>query len=90
MNSVGWYNAPNNSYDLSIRLLGENEDEFSYDNSKPIIIADGCKSRKSKSETVFLIQTDKLQRLPLIDFYPVDYGLPHQAFGFNVGPLCFK
>lgn len=47
-------------------------------------------TRKSKSETVFEVRTNKLNSLPLTDFYPVDYGLPHQAFGFEVGPVCFK
>lgn len=90
MNSAGWYDATNDSYDLSLRLLGENETEFSYYDTKPIVVTDGCKSRKSKGETVLLVRTEKLQRLPLVDFHPVDYGSPHQAFGFNVGPLCLK
>lgn len=47
-------------------------------------------TRKSKSETIFEIRTKNLAQLPIIDFYPVDYGLPHQAFGFSVGPVCFK
>lgn len=47
-------------------------------------------TRKAKSETVFEIRTKKLDQVPIIDFFPVDYGLPHQAFGFEVGPVCFK
>lgn len=47
-------------------------------------------SGKSNSRTVFHMRTKKLSYLPLIDFYPVDYGRPNQAFGFQVGPLCFK
>ena len=47
-------------------------------------------TRKSKSETVFEVRTKKLGHVPIVDFYPVDYGLPHQAFGFQVGPVCFK
>jgi collagen type V/XI/XXIV/XXVII alpha len=39
---------------------------------------------------VFEIRSDKLGQLPIIDFFPVDYGQPHQAFGFEVGPVCFK
>ena len=46
--------------------------------------------RKSESKTVFNIQTKKRNQLPIVDFYPVDYGLPHQAFGFEVGPVCFR
>ena len=47
-------------------------------------------NRKGKSQTVFEIRSEKLGQLPIIDFFPVDYGLPHQAFGFEVGPACFK
>lgn len=90
INSVAWYNVPNYNHNSSIRLLGANEDEFSYTSLRPQIVTDGCKSRKSKGETVFLVQTEKLEQLPLVDFYPVDYGLPHQAFGFTFGPICFK
>nr|CAD7427671.1 unnamed protein product [Timema monikensis] len=43
-------------------------------------------TRKSKSETVFEVRTKKLSHVPIVDFYPVDYGLPHQAFGFE---SCF-
>merc|ERR1712080_85389 len=29
-----------------------------------------------------------LGQLPIVDFYPVDYGQQQQAFGFEVGPVC--
>lgn len=90
INSVGWYNTLNDDYDSSLRLLGANDDEFSHAGIKPQITMDNCKTRKSKGETVFLIESKIMQQLPLVDFYPVDYGLPHQAFGFTVGPICFK
>lgn len=47
-------------------------------------------NRKGSSKTVFEIRSDKLGQLPIIDFFPADYGQPHQAFGFEVGPVCFK
>lgn len=90
INSVAWYNMKSRKYDLSIKLLGENEQEFSHLALKPYIIADGCKTRKSKGETIFEIRTQKLSQLPIIDFYPVDYGMPNQAFGFSIGPVCFR
>lgn len=92
MNSVAWYNSEqlSHSYDLSLRLLGDNEEVFSYNGTRPHVLVDGCRNRKSKAETVFLVRTRKPQQLPLVDFYPVDYGSPHQAFGFMVGPVCFK
>lgn len=90
INSAAWYNTKNYKYDLSIKLLGDNNQEFSHESNKPFVKIDGCKSRKSKSETVFEIRTEKLTQLPLVDFYPIDYGMPNQAFGFSVGPVCFK
>lgn len=90
MNSVAWYHSKTYNYDLSIKLLGGRNQEFSHAGLKPNIIFDGCKSRKTKSETIFEIKTKKMDHLPIIDFLPVDYGLPNQAFGFSVGPVCFK
>lgn len=90
INSVAWFNSQTSKYDLAIKLLGENEQEFSYPSIKPSIVYDGCKSRQAKSETVFEIRTDKLNRLPIVDLFPVDYGKPNQAFGFHAGPVCFK
>ncbi|KAG5880671.1 hypothetical protein JTB14_037568 [Gonioctena quinquepunctata] len=89
-NSIGWYNEKTYKYDMSIKLLGENQQEFSSNGLKPEIISDGCKSRTSKSETVFQITTKKLSRLPIVDFLPADYGQPNQSFGFSVGPVCYR
>ena len=46
--------------------------------------------RKGESKTVFSLKTEKRSQLPVKDFYPKDYGLPHQAFGFEIGPVCFR
>jgi len=54
------------------------------------VILDGCKTKRAESKTVFEVRTEKLGELPLVDFYPVDYGQQQQAFGFEVGPVCFK
>lgn len=91
MNSVAWFNSQSENYDLAIRLLGENEVEMGYDTPiKPSILKDGCYSGRARSETVFEIRTKKTQFLPIIDFYPHDYGQQQQAFGFQMGPVCFK
>ncbi|XP_022176710.1 collagen alpha-1(XI) chain-like [Myzus persicae] len=92
INSAAWFNAKSNSYDMAVKFMGENSIQFSSEQGSPKVdvLVDGCKTRKSKSETVFEIRTNKLDSLPLTDFYPIDYGLPHQAFGFEVGPVCFK
>ncbi|KAB0800186.1 hypothetical protein PPYR_05926 [Photinus pyralis] len=90
INGVAWYNSKTMNNDLSIKLLGENEQEFSNTAIKPNVLIDGCKTRTTKSETIFEIRTKKLSQLPIVDFYPVDYGSSNQAFGFLVGPVCFK
>jgi len=92
LNSAAWYDTTTNSYANAIKLQGENEEEFSVANNKPNIIMDNCKSKESNLEakTIFEVQTTKLGQLPIVDFFPSDYGKPRQAFGFEVGPVCFK
>lgn len=45
ISSTAWYNSKTFKYDNAIKLLGENEQEFSYDSPaiKPYVISDGCK-----------------------------------------------
>lgn len=75
---------------MALRFLGENDLEFSYNRRRPHVISDGCRDRQETGETIFEFRTKKLQQLPMVDFLPVDYGSPNQAFGFTVGPVCFK
>jgi collagen type V/XI/XXIV/XXVII alpha len=60
MNSVAWYSAKEDSYDSSIRLLGENEIEIGYEDAKlrPNILVDGCK--------VGICQNGKLNKINII------------------------
>ena len=44
----------------------------------------------TESKTILEVRTNKLGQLPIVDFFPSDYGKPRQAFGFEVGPVCFK
>lgn len=90
INSAAWYNSKTQKYDMAIKLLGNNEQEFSHSTIKPTVLSDGCKSRNSKTETIFEIRTKKLYQLPVIDFFPTDYGMNNQAFGFSAGPVCYK
>lgn len=90
INSAAWYNTQTYNYDSAIKLLGSNDEEFSTRSYRPTVVTDGCKTRKSNGQTVFEIHTEKLHQLPVLDFLPVDYGLPFQAFGFDVGPVCFS
>lgn len=45
INSAAWFNSKSNDYSSAIKLLGENEEEISYESPliKPNILADGCK-----------------------------------------------
>lgn len=92
LNSAAWYDSAANSYASAIKLQGENEVEFSSEINKPNILLDGCKTKESnqESKTIFEVRTAKLGELPIVDFFPSDYGQPRQAFGFEVGPVCFK
>jgi len=90
INSVAWYDNNARNYDLALKLLGDNEDEFSAMRNKPSVDMDGCRNRKAEEKTIFNLRTKKLNQLPIVDFFPSDYGSPHQAFGFEVGPVCYK
>lgn len=54
------------------------------------MLLDGCRFREGENRTVFEIRTKRVKHLPIVDFLPVDYGMPDQAFGFSVGPICFR
>lgn len=45
VNSAAWFNSQSYKHDIAIKILGENDQEFSYDLPaiKPTIITDGCK-----------------------------------------------
>lgn len=43
INSVAWYDNTGRGYSKSIKLLGDNEDEFSASNNKPEVTIDGCR-----------------------------------------------
>jgi len=90
INSVVWYDALSRNYQKSITFLGDNEEEFSSVRNKPNVPHDGCRMAPADSKTIFELQTARLSQLPVVDFLPADYGMPHQAFGFEVGPVCFK
>jgi len=90
INSAAWYDSTTGNYNNAIKLQGDNEVEFTAHENKPNVILDGCKAKRAEAKTVFEIKTEKLGQLPLVDFYPVDYGQQQQAFGFEVGPVCFK
>ena len=42
------------------------------------------------TSTAFEMTTHRPQRLPIVDFAPKDIGDPNQAFGLEIGPVCFS
>jgi collagen type V/XI/XXIV/XXVII alpha len=45
INSVAWYDNNARNYDLALKLLGDNDDEFSAMRNKPNVEMDGCRVR---------------------------------------------
>lgn len=89
-NSVAVYNQRDKNNDLAMKLMGDNEHEFRTDKLPDAQIDDGCKDRTTNSYTIFSVNTRRVNRLPIIDFLPKDYGEAWQHFGFEVGPVCFS
>lgn len=88
--SVAWHEASSDSYDKSLRFLGANDEEMSYDNNPYITaLSDGCATRKGYGKTVMEINTPKIDQVPIIDVMLTDFGDANQKFGFEVGPVCF-
>ena len=55
INSAAWFNLKTNNNDMAIKLLGDNEVEFSAEGIRPNIISDGCKvSTDIHSPLIFL------------------------------------
>ena len=90
INSVAWYDDAARSYNQALTFKGDNDERMGAAKHKPRVLLDGCKVRRSEEKSVFEMKTKRTAMLPIVDFKPVDYGLPHQAFGFEVGPVCFK
>jgi len=93
VNSAAWDDVQTKNPEHRIQFLGSSGAIFSTTKNPGSISVqeDGCRSRRGvASRTVLEVTSDDLDQLPIVDFLPVDYGLPSQAFGFEAGPLCFK
>merc|ERR1712113_406817 len=55
------------------------------------LVLDGCKTKTSSwSKTVISYETEKAERLPILDIAPYDLGRSNQAMGIDIGPVCFS
>jgi len=88
--SVAWEDGTaGGSLDKAIDLIGSNEHEFNTADFTPSMVREDTCKDKQKGFTTFEITTKKLDRLPIINFRPKDYGGPFQKFGFEAGRICF-
>jgi len=92
VNSIMWFDAKEQNFAYGVRLMGESGQEWSANRKhiKPNVLQDHCTNGDPNGKTVLEVRTNKIAQLPIIDFLPLDYGKPHQAFGFELGPVCFS
>jgi len=91
INSVGYEEQQSGTKDYALDFMGENEYEWEGPKMKSKAVPfDGCKNRQSNSYTVYQLTSKKLNRLPIVDFKPKDYGATWQQFGFEIGPVCYS
>ncbi|KAI0219735.1 Collagen alpha-1(V) chain [Lamellibrachia satsuma] len=88
--STAWFDANTQSHDTAIRLLGDNDYAIKTQKFAASRVQDGCQTGKGRGKTRFTVETLRLNRLPIVDFLPQDYGHAEQQFGFEMGPVCFS
>lgn len=87
-NVNAWYSQKTKDYGNAFRFLGHNEELMTHKKNGPHVSLDDCQYRDGK--TVFDFKTRRPGTLPVVDFQPIDFGGEHQAFGFELGPACFR
>lgn len=91
-NSLAYLDS-NNSVEKALKFLTYNEKVVSAytRNNGYSVNLDECQQRSSSwAKTVFEFNTDDTLRLPIEDVSPSDIGHPSQAFGLEIGPVCFQ
>jgi len=93
-NSIAYYDARERTYDKAVKLLTANDLELTAKgqaNFRYTVQEDGCKTKTSSwSKTVISYETEKAERLPILDIAPYDLGRSNQAMGIDIGPVCFS
>lgn len=87
-NSNAWFSQKTKDYKHALEFLSQTEEVLSARRNGPNVPLDDCQYGDGK--TVFDFKTRQPATLPIVDFLPSDYGNEHQAFGFEVGPACFR
>jgi len=93
-NSIAYFDARERTYNKAVKILTSNDLELTA-NGQPsfryAVKEDGCKTKSNSwSKTVITYDTDKVVRLPIVDIAPYDIGSHNQAFGVDIGPVCFS
>lgn len=78
-----------------IKIMADNDLEMhsqSKPNMRPRVIRDECKGVKDDTwkQTVFQVNTENVDRLPIQDIAAYDIADPNEQFGLEVGPVCFS
>lgn len=92
-NSAAWLDEAGGNYGRSLRFLGANGEELSFNQTAAATITvpyDGCRLRKGQTKTLLEFSSSRVGFLPLWDVAATDFGQTNQKFGFELGPVCFK
>uniref|UniRef100_A0A8C4LXZ9 Collagen type V alpha 3 chain n=1 Tax=Equus asinus asinus TaxID=83772 RepID=A0A8C4LXZ9_EQUAS len=92
-NSAAWLDEAAGDYGRSLRFLGANGEELSFNQTAAATITvpyDGCRLRKGQTRTLLEFTSSRVGFLPLWDVAATDFGQTNQKFGFELGPVCFS
>lgn len=92
-NSAAWLDEAAGDHSRSLRFLGANGEELSFNQTAAATITvpyDGCRLRKGQTKTLLEFSSSRVGFLPLWDVAATDFGQTNQKFGFELGPVCFS
>ncbi|XP_030873269.1 collagen alpha-3(V) chain-like [Leptonychotes weddellii] len=92
-NSAAWLDEAAGDHSRSLRFLGANGEELSFNQTAAATITvpyDGCRLRKGQTKTLLELSSSRVGFLPLWDVAAADFGQTNQKFGFELGPVCFS
>ncbi|CAG2174253.1 unnamed protein product [Oppiella nova] len=93
-NSVAFFDETKQTHRKAVKLMTYNDIELTADGNNMFTyqsIRDGCQTHSNQLDsTVIEYNTDKPQRLPILDIAVRDIGGKDQEFGLELGPVCFN
>ncbi|NXO08439.1 CO3A1 protein, partial [Oriolus oriolus] len=92
-NSIAYMDHDSGNVKKALKLMSSTESEIKAEGNSKFtyaVLEDGCTKHTGEwGKTVFEYRTRKTMRLPVVDIAPLDIGGPDQAFGVDIGPVCF-